>query len=152
MSDDNITREEVSAWLEANEKKAVWLAQTMRVTPATVSRWLSGKNPISGSDAAVLKLLIRGEIPFDIVHEKLLHGVLDFTEDQWKVIAILAIRDGKSPSRWIADKIRWISAGDPEARAELARIETDKCSASTSRFQVIESDAKVAEGTGTQGK
>lgn len=150
MSDDKITKEEVIEWLEANEKKAVWLAQTMRVTPATVSRWLNGKNPISGSDEAVLKLLIRGEIPFAIVHEKLLHGVLDFTEDQWKVITILAIRASTTPGGWIADKIRWINAGDPEARAELNRIETER--KNTHAFHVIEPDQKVAENNGTEGK
>ncbi len=151
MSEERITGSEVSEWLKSNDKKAAWLAETMRVTPATVSRWLNEKNPISGSDEAILKLLVRGEMPFDIVHEKTLHGVLDFTEDQWRVITILANRMSTTPGKWIADKIRWMLAGDATAREETAAIQAQRHE-QTARFSVVEEDCKVADERSHEGK
>lgn len=106
MSDDKITATEISAWLLSQGKKAAWLAKTLGVTPATVSRWLSGKVIPSGSDNSILRLLVRGEMPFEIVNEKQLHGVLDFTCDQWRVISVLAASEGKTPGKWIAERVR----------------------------------------------
>lgn len=46
-----------------------WFARQARVTPWTVSRWLSGARPFQGSPAAVLELLERraGLTPTDTV-------------------------------------------------------------------------------------
>ena len=121
MSDERITAEEVSQWLKSQKRKAVWLAEALQVTPATVSRWLNGKNPISGSDEALLKLLIRGEMPFDLISQPVLGSVLEFTPDQWRVIGILARKDGLSEGTWITNQIRSFLAFDPIARAVAAQ-------------------------------
>lgn len=143
MSEGNITAAEVSEWLKTNEKKAVWLAQTLRVTPATVSRWLNEKNPITGSDESILKLLIRGEMPFEIANEKLLHGVLDFTTDQWRVICILSNRNSITPGLWIANQIRSYLAFNEEAKSVHAEIIRNRLQAMPPPEE--QEDAKVAD-------
>lgn len=126
MTSENITPEFLQNWLTENGKKASWLATTLHITPGSVSRWLTGKHPIANSDQALLKLLIWGEMPFEIVGEKLLTRVLEFTEDQWKVISILAKRQGTTPRAWIAEKLQTILAYDAKAQAVAADLSRKK--------------------------
>lgn len=145
-----ISREELSQWLLANQKKAVWLAQTLQVTPATVSRWINGKNPIAGSDEALLRLLIRGEMPFEIVSEKLVHSVMEFTPREWKVIVLIATKAGVTPGKWIAQQIRSYLAFTGEAR-EIDRHLNEQEADQTPRFRIEpppEQGEDSAEGTG----
>lgn len=145
MSEAKITGAEISEWLRTQKQKAVWLAKTLGVTPATVSRWINGKVVPTGSDEAMLLLLIRGKMPFEIVHSRVLHGLLDFTEDQWRVITVIAGRQGITPGKWIADKVRWIMAGDDECRRELKIAETER--GEIPRFQLVDLPARGADET-----
>jgi transcriptional regulator with XRE-family HTH domain len=144
MLQEKITPEEIAEWLKLNKKRPAWLAQTMKVTPATVSRWLNNKNPIAGSDEKLLKLLIRDEMPFEIIGEKLLNSVLDFTEDQYRVICVLASRYGITPAQWIANQIRSYLAFNDEAKAETSKIVAERMARNASFLHALP-DSKVAE-------
>ena len=150
MCDDKITADEISQWLKTEGKKAAWLAKTLGVTPATVSRWLNKHVVPSGSDAALLRLLIRGDMPFDMINSKILYGVLDFSEDQWRVINTIASRQGLTAAKWIAEKIRWLLAGDNDAR----KIEADivaKRHLENANLTLLEDPLKVAEDEKKEG-
>lgn len=151
MPDDKITATELSTWLLSQEKKAAWLAKTIGVTPATVSRWLSGKVIPSGSDESLLRLLVRGEMPFDMISSQVLRGVMDFTEDQWRVIATIAGRHGMTPGKWIAEKVRWILAGDEEARGLLQEFAAGR-KEENGNIRLMDAPAKVAENAMKYGK
>ena len=151
MLQEKITPEEIAEWLKSNQKRPAWLAQTMKVTPATVSRWLNNKNPIAGSDEKLLKLLIRDEMPFEITGEKLLNSVLDFTEDQYRVICILATRQSSSPAQWIANQIRSYFVWNDEAKAEMAKIVAERMARNASFLHALP-DSKVAEEPNTGAK
>lgn len=81
-----------------------------------ISKIESGTRALAPSEKALLDLYFFGTIPFEIINEKLLEGVLDFTEDQWRVICILAKRVSLTPGKWIANQIRSYLAYDEEAK------------------------------------
>lgn len=84
------------------------------------------KRDLSRSEAALLNLYFFERMPFEIVGEKLLHSVLEFTEDQWKVICILAGRQGLTPGTWIANQIRAYLSMDDESRQIRENLEAQR--------------------------
>lgn len=122
MTEDDIRNQLRAA---GKERKASQIAAALKIAPSTVKRWIDGGD-IPPPMLALLDLYFFGTIPFDIANEKLMHGVLDFTEDQWRVICILANRTSTTPGKWIADKIRWLINIDPEAQAELLAIQAER--------------------------
>jgi DNA-binding MarR family transcriptional regulator len=125
------------------ERKGSKIAAALKIAPSTVKRWIDGGD-IPPPMLTLLDLYFFGTIPFEIANQKALHGVLDFTTDQWRVIEVLARREAKTPGKWIADQIRGFLSYD-----EDARIETDKIIAErkehNSTFQVVDAPAMVAE-------
>lgn len=87
-----------------------------------VSNIEKGRRAISPSEMKLLRLYFFGEIPFDLVHqEKPLGTILEFTEDEWKIIEILALRAGQKPPQWIRGQI--LAYLDHNPRAAEARKE-----------------------------
>jgi hypothetical protein len=127
MDTENHIREELKT-IAQNHGKITELASIFDVSPSTVSRWASG-GKISPPLLKLLDLYFFGNIPFEISHEKIVRGVLDFTDDQYKVITILARRESTTPGKWIASKIRAYLAFDPEARNVQADIVRGRLSA-----------------------
>jgi DNA-binding MarR family transcriptional regulator len=123
------------------ERKASQIATALKIAPSTVKRWIDGGD-IPAPMLTLLDLYFFGTIPFEIANQKALHGVLDFTTDQWRVIEVLSRREAKTPGQWIADKIRWMLAGDQEARNELEAIQSERRSSSAPTSPFL---AKVAE-------
>jgi hypothetical protein len=102
----------------------------------------------------LLDLYFFDVMPFDIVGEKLVESVLDFTEDQWKVICILAKRQGIPPAKWISNQIRTILASDDEARHERQLLERARVAGQqiSESGHGLHSIAKVADAPRTAGK
>jgi hypothetical protein len=124
------------------------LSEALGIAPSTVTRWIAG-GPIPPPMIKLLDLYFFDVMPFDIVGEKLVESVLDFTEDQWKVICILAKRQGIPPAKWISNQIRTILAHNDEAIAERKEIEHARKSGTVSPLYEV---PKVADDVPEQGK
>jgi len=86
------------------------IADALGVAPTTVMRWKEGEG-IPPPMVKLLRLYLFGEIPFDSVRtpdSPSLESVLDFTEDEYRIIGILARRAGMEPRQWIAVQVRAI--------------------------------------------
>jgi transcriptional regulator with XRE-family HTH domain len=144
VTDETLIRAELKKAGEIRGK-ASQIATAMGVSPSTVTRWNDG-GEIPPPMILLLNLYFFGIIPFEIVNEKplALQHILDFTEDQFRVITILATRQSTTPAKWIADKIRWILAGDAEARAATQGLEADRRRDNLKSLPQLDS-AKVAD-------
>jgi transcriptional regulator with XRE-family HTH domain len=101
-----ISPEEIKAWLSRQGHTATWLAGEIGVDKATVSRWLSGRQPVPGPESRLLRLLIRGELPFEIAALRS-DGVLLFSAGEWRRIEALRARENfPSAEAWVVAKIR----------------------------------------------
>lgn len=110
-----------------------------------VSKIESGKRAISPAEMKILRLYFFAEIPFDVIHQQNnLSSVLEFRTEEWRIIEILALRDGITPAKWIKAQI--LAYLDHNPRAQEARREA---------FPGLKvADAGAAYGTKdeTQGK
>lgn len=153
MSDEQSIRSELLKAAE-NHGEISKIARDLEINPSTVSRWAAGKE-IPGPMMKLLDLYFFGVIPFEIANEKTVHGVLDFTTDQWRVIEILARRASTTPGKWIAAQIRSYLTFNDEAKAETAKIHAERKAANAANLEALP-DLKVAENspdteTGTGG-
>lgn len=124
------------------------IAKALSISPSTVSRWIEGEIP--PPMAKLLNLYFFDMMPFDIAAETIIQSVLDFTEDQWKVICILAKRQGLTPGLWIANQIRAYLAMDDEARTQRANLEAQR-RATNAGLQHLQELPKVAEDSPEYG-
>lgn len=114
---------ELTKCVGAHGKSRPKIAEDLGVRPPTLGRWMRGERKISEPDAKLLRLYFYGEIPFGLsLNENLASTVLDFNEDEWKIIKILSCRAGfKNPVTWIRERIRGYLENHPladEARKE----------------------------------
>lgn len=126
------------------------IAKSFDVHPSTVKRWLEGGD-IPSPMLKLLDLYFFGTIPFEIAHEKSLHGVLDFTPDQWRVIEILARRESTTSGKWISNKIRAYLAFDEAAKAESVRISAGSKNTLHSLPEPLQKVAEEPPSYGTNG-
>lgn len=126
------------------------IAKALGISPSTVTRWIPN-GIIPPPMLKLLNLYFFEVMPFDIAGEKLLNSVLDFTEDQYRVICILATRRSATPAKWIADQIRSFLAFDEEAKAETAKIVAARMAGNASFLHALP-DSKVAEEPNTGAK
>ena len=125
------------------------VAAVLGLEKHNISKIESGKRLLSSPEKALLDLYFFGTIPFEIINEKLLEGVLDFTEDQWRVICILANRQSVSPGKWIANQIRSYLAYNEEAKGlqfQFAKSRLAALPAPSTEEQIF---GKVAEESGS---
>jgi len=124
------------------------IAKALGVSPSTVTRWIpSDDTPAPVIPPPMLKLLnlyFFEIMPFDIAREKLLGSVLDFTEDQYKVICVLATRQSSTPAKWISDKIRDYLVMNDAAKAETSKIVAERMARNATHLQILP-DSRVAE-------
>lgn len=98
------------------------VAAVLGLEKHNISKIETGKRSLLAAEKALLDLYFFGIIPFEIVNEKIVNSVLDFTTDQWNVITILSARQGISAGKWIANQIRSYLAFNEEAKIEQANI------------------------------
>jgi len=94
------------------------IAKTFEIHPSTVKRWIEG-GEISPPMLILLDWYLLGTMPPRIHHASNdLRGILEFDDSEWRIIQILATREGnKTPARWIADKILGYLESNPKAQA-----------------------------------
>lgn len=126
------------------------VAEVLGLKGYHISKIEKGKRELSPAEASLLNLFFFDRMPFEIVSEKLLDSVLSFTEHQWRVICILAKRQGLSPGAWIAAQIRAYLAMDDEAKIERDRLEASH-KASDAGVTHLQEVIKVAEDPAPYG-
>ncbi len=146
-----ITAENLREIRTARGLKQEEVAAILGLEKHNISKIERGKRTLSAPETALLNLYFFEKMPFDIVGEKILETVLDFTEDQWKVICILAKRQGIRPGVWISNQIRSYLAMDDEARAERLRLESER-RASLPKTSHLQELPRVAEEPPGQGR
>jgi hypothetical protein len=119
------------------------IAKALSIAPSTVKRWNDG-GEIPPPMLKLLNLYFFDKMPFDITGENLLPSMFDFTEDQWKVICVLAGRLGITPGVWISNQIRTYLAGDDKAMTLRKELEAARRASSVGLTQLFEMQ-KVAE-------
>ena len=106
MEENKITPQELTDWLSRHGHTATWLARELGVAKATVSRWLNGHQAIPGPETALIRLLIRGELPFD-VRVVQPDGALPFSREEWQRLEEMRFREGfDTAEEWVVAKIR----------------------------------------------
>jgi transcriptional regulator with XRE-family HTH domain len=102
-----------------------YIAELLGIQQSAVSRVESGKREITSAEKQVLEFFFFGKLPDRIpaVRDDLARGIMEFTESEWRVITILAQREGnKVPTAWIADKIRGYLENNPSALAANSEL------------------------------
>ena len=81
------------------------IAQTLEVSATTVMRWGGGET-IPPAMQKLLSLYLFGEIPFSMLRDPNdAQTLLEFTEEEWRLITILSARAGQEPPAWIRSQI-----------------------------------------------
>lgn len=125
------------------------IAEILGLAGYHISNIEKGRRALSSAEKALLDLYFFGKIPFEIVSEKMLSCVLEFSPRQWDVIRVLANKAGKiSPAEWIAQRIRDYLCFNEQAR-EQERLLSE---AKTSRFPEMESSMLNEEPTKYQAR
>ena len=106
--ENEITPHTIKKLLESKGMKQKELCNILTLTPQKVSQMMNSQRKISESEKKLLKLYFYGIMPFEMIRpEEELSNTLKFTGSEWKVIGILATREGyTSPQAWITAQIR----------------------------------------------
>ena len=101
----DIDTENLKALLVENKLKQKDLGEILNLTSPKTSALMSGVRKISDSEQKLLKLYFYGIMPFDMLAPLKGYGdKLEFTKEEWRVIDVMAKRNGYS------DSIKWITA------------------------------------------
>lgn len=81
------------------------ISQALEVSATTVMRWGDGET-IPPAMQKLLRLYLFGEIPFSMLRDPdKMRSLLEFSEEEWRLITILAARAGQEPRAWIRSQI-----------------------------------------------
>ena len=145
MTEQNVTAAELQEWLDANHKTGLWLSEVLGVSRATVSRWLNEHREIPAPEEKLVRLLIRGEMPFSF---SVRPNIMRFTPQEWRAIEILRIREGFETSHdWIAAKIRAYLAMSKTTGVRYPTADEEEFTPSS----MVADAPKEEEGNGTDG-
>jgi hypothetical protein len=82
------------------------ISQAIGVNGSTVMRWSTGEVTIPAAMQKLLALYLFGEIPFSMLRDpEAGRSLLEFSEEEWRLITILAARAGQEPKAWIRSQI-----------------------------------------------
>lgn len=97
------------------------VGEVIGLTAPQVSQIENGIRSLSPSEKSLLELFFFGTIPKGVAQvTRDIRSILEFTEDEWRVIEILAKRAGLPAEKWIASKIREYLTWNEEARGVAA--------------------------------
>lgn len=110
----DITPEELKAWRKEEGLTQPELGAMVGMDKYAVTNIERGKRGISEAEQRLLKLLIRGEMPFPA--RSGYAPQIDFSEGEWAIMTRIAHRDGYHSARpWIVSKIRgYLAMCEPE--------------------------------------
>lgn len=81
------------------------ISQALEVSATTVMRWGDGET-IPAAMQKLLRLYLFGEIPCSMLRDpEAGRSLLEFSEEEWRLITILAARAGQEPKAWIRSQI-----------------------------------------------
>lgn len=101
-----ITPESLKTWRKAEGLTQEDLANMIGWKKLIVTNIETGRREISDPEQRLLKLLIHGELPFEIKQNPY-DPKLDFTHEEWVIMTHIAHREGhRSPRTWIIQRIR----------------------------------------------
>lgn len=82
------------------------ISSAIGVNGSTVMRWSTGEVAIPAAMQKLLRLYLFGEIPFSMLRDPdQARSLLEFSEEEWRLITILAARAGQEPRAWIRSQI-----------------------------------------------
>ena len=82
------------------------ISSAIGVNGSTVMRWSTGEVGIPPAMQKLLRLYLFGEIPFSMLRDPdKMRSLLEFSEEEWRLITILAARAGQEPRAWIRSQI-----------------------------------------------
>lgn len=106
-----MTAEELKDCVKNHPKNQSQIASDLGISTSGFSKWIKGTRKIDDRDTKLLRLYFYGEIPFeDIRPPQDLSSILKFSEQEWGIIKILALRVGMDAPQWIAEQVRTIIA------------------------------------------
>lgn len=119
MSND-ITAAELKAWRKEEGMTQTELGEMIGWDKYAVTSIETGRRNISDAEQRLLKLLIRGEAPFETQRGPW-DPQIQFSEQEWALMTKIALREGYHSARsWIVAKIRGYLAMAEPARFEAA--------------------------------
>jgi hypothetical protein len=103
QSEEDIRRSLVKELETRGAQKRI--SQALEVSATTVMRWGDGET-IPPAMQKLLRLYLFGEIPFSMLRDpEESRTLLEFSEEEWRLITILAARAGQEPKAWIRSQI-----------------------------------------------
>lgn len=99
------------------------IAEILGIPRNAISKIESGTRSLATSEKSLLDLYFFGKLPFELVNEKNIRGVLDFSDLQWRAICIMATRNSTTPAKWIAKEIRSYLNYNEEGRSAMWEAE-----------------------------
>ena len=118
---NDITAEEMKAWRKAEGLTQEEFGNMLGWQKLVVTNIETGRRGISEAEQRLLKLLIRGEMPFK--GRDSYAPQIDFSESEWAIMTRIAHREGyHSPRPWIVAKIRGYLAMCEPSAADLRAI------------------------------
>lgn len=106
-----VTADNLRAVRDLKEHTQDQVAELLGLQKSNVSHIETGRRALSSSEKQILDWYFFGKVPPRILSASLdLQGVLEFSEMEWRLVTIMATRDGLQPGKWIASQIRTILA------------------------------------------
>lgn len=122
MSAD-ITSQELKAWRKEEGLTQTELGKMIGWPKLVVTNIETERRSISDAEQRLLKLLIRGEAPFE-THKAPWDPQIEFSEQEWALMTKIAFREGFHSARpWIVAKIRgYVSMAVPPKEGGLLKV------------------------------
>lgn len=115
---EDLTGSDLREWRRAEGLTQAELGAMIGLDKYAITTMETGRRNISPAEQRLLRLLIRGEMPFSSSSRSGYAPQIDFTEAEWAIMTRIAHREGyHSPRPWIVAKIRaYLAMCEPEQK------------------------------------
>lgn len=100
-----VTAENLARLRGAQDLKQEQIVEILGIPKTAVSNIENGKRALSRSEKALLDWYFFGALPPSVVATLDLQGVLEFSDDEWHIIVLMAKRAGQTPAGWLRESI-----------------------------------------------